>query len=146
MKSSSSPHVVGGIILLVAALGLCASDQTTGVRNPSLVISSLYGGDLFQFYCASCHGRDGKGNGPAASSLKTQPPDLTLVARRSGGTFPTKRVEALVTGDEPLPTPAHGSKDMPVWGPIFRSLDPSDRRTRIRISNIVAYLESMQAK
>ena len=50
MKSSGSPHVAGGVLLLAASLGLCASDQTTVAQNPPLVISSLYGRDLLEFY------------------------------------------------------------------------------------------------
>ena len=41
---------------------------------------------------------------------------------------------------------AHGSRDMPVWGPIFRSLDSSDARNRVRIANIVDYVASIQTK
>ena len=106
----------------------------------------MHGRDLFEFYCASCHGRDGKGSGPVVPALKARPPDLTTIALRNRGTFPTERVSALVTGDATLPTPAHGSKDMPVWGPIFRALDPRSKVNEIRVSNIVAHLESIQVK
>ena len=34
--------------------------------------------------------------------------------------------------------------DMPIWGPTFRSLEPSDTLVATRIANIVAYLESIQ--
>ena len=111
--------------------------------TPPLVISSLSGRDLFQFYCSTCHGRDGKGHGPVASSLKRQPPDLTTVARRRDGVFPSETIERLVTGDD-RPIGEHGSREMPVWGPIFLSLEPHDRLTAIRIANIVAYIESIQ--
>ena len=134
------------ILLLLGSLGLCAAGQRTGTTTPPLLISSMQGRDLFAFYCAPCHGRDGKGGGPTAPALKVAPPDLTALARRSGGTFPARRVEAFVTGDEPLPSRAHGSKDMPMWGPIFRELDPNDRRARIRVSNIVTYVRNLQTK
>jgi mono/diheme cytochrome c family protein len=101
---------------------------------------------LFEFYCASCHGRDEKGKGPVVPALKNPPPDLTTVAQRNGGTFPRARVESLVTGDEDRMATAHGSKEMPVWGPMFRGLDPSDTMNKIRIANIVGHIESMQAK
>jgi mono/diheme cytochrome c family protein len=106
----------------------------------------MYGRDLFEFYCASCHGRDGKGSGPVVPALKVRPPDLTTIARRNRGQFPTERVTAVVTGDATLPTPAHGSKDMPVWGPIFQALDQRKTVYEVRVSNIVAYLESIQTK
>jgi mono/diheme cytochrome c family protein len=123
-----------------------AFTQTTGPQNPSLVISSMYGRDLFEFYCASCHGRDGHGSGPAVPALKVAPPDLTTIATRNGGTFPHSRVESFVTGDRDQLTPAHGSKEMPVWGPIFRGLDANDTINKVRVANIVEYVESIQAK
>jgi mono/diheme cytochrome c family protein len=111
--------------------------------TPPLVISSLSGRDLFQFYCSTCHGRDGKGRGPVASALKRTPADLTTIARRRAGVFPFETIERLVTGDD-RPIDEHGSREMPIWGPIFRSLEPHDRLTAIRIANIVAYIESIQ--
>ncbi|MEQ1913075.1 MAG: cytochrome c [Vicinamibacterales bacterium] len=123
-----------------------AFPQTTGSQNPPLVISSMSGRDLFEFYCASCHGRDGRGSGPVVPVLRVAPPDLTSIATRNGGTFPRARVETLVTGDRDQLTPAHGSKDMPVWGPIFKGLDPNDTMNRIRVANIVDYINAIQAR
>jgi len=142
-----------GVLALLCLIGLIAvplrlpsAGQTTGPPRPPLVISSLNGMDLFGFYCASCHGRDGKGGGPTAPVLTVKPPDLTTIAARNRGTFPKAWVESFVTGNrEPVPA-AHGSKDMPVWGPIFRALDPNDAANRVRIENIVGYIESIQAK
>ena len=114
-------------------------------RNPPLVIDSMVGRDLFDFYCATCHGRDGKGAGPVAAALKTPPADLTIIAKRNGGRFPRGEVIAFVT-DEKSPSVAHGPREMPVWGPIFRALDPSDIRAKVRIDNLVTYIESIQAK
>ena len=133
-------------VLLIPAPHPAAAGQTTGSRNPPLVIPSLYGRDLFEFYCATCHGRDGKGGGPAAPALKMPPPDLTTIARRSGGVFPKAQVTAVITGEQEQPVPAHGSKDMPIWGPIFRGLDPNDTMNTVRVNNIVGYIESIQAK
>ena len=80
-----------------------------------------------------------------AAALNRRPPDLTTIGRRSGGRFPTDRVERFVTGDRE-PSQTHGSADMPVWGPIFQALDPQDRMNRIRIANVVAFIESIQSK
>jgi mono/diheme cytochrome c family protein len=105
----------------------------------------MTGEDSFMFYCASCHGPSGRGDGPVARTLKTPPPDLTTLTRRHGGMFPRADVTSFVTGvSDKLPT--HGPGDMPVWGPIFRALDPSDARVKIRIENIVGYIESIQVK
>ena len=135
-------------LLLAGGFGLCVPSfaQQTIRENPPLVIDSLYGPDVFAFYCAPCHGRDGKGSGPVAIALKSRPPDLTQIAKHNGGTFPTRRVESYVTNGDVKPIPAHGTADMPVWGPTFRSLDPSDSRVKVRIANLVAYIESIQAK
>jgi mono/diheme cytochrome c family protein len=115
-------------------------------QRPPLVIPSVAGQDLFGFYCATCHGADAKGKGPVAQALKTPPPDLTQLTKRSGGAFPRARVTQFVAGGGTMPSGAHGSTEMPVWGPIFLSLDPSDRMTIIRIENLVQYLESLQVK
>jgi mono/diheme cytochrome c family protein len=133
------------LMLSTTAVLTTASQQTTAQRKPTLIIESLAGHDTYAFYCATCHGPRGKGDGPTAAALEIRPPDLTQLARRNGGTFPRMDVEDFVTGAG-RPVPAHGSGDMPVWGPIFRSLDPSDVRTRVRITNLVEYLDSIQTK
>ena len=135
-----------GALFAASACGVDATGQTTGSKNPPLVISSMYGRDLFEFYCASCHGRDGRGSGPAASALKTPPPDLTAIAKREGGRFPRGYVESFVTGESDRVIPAHGSREMPVWGPILRGLDPQDAVNKMRIANIVGYIETIQQK
>ena len=132
-------------LALMSGRGVGFAGQQTGRTPPPLLIPSMVGADLFRFYCATCHGREGKGDGPVASALNRRPPDLTTIARRNGGRFPADRVEAFVTGDRE-PTLAHGSADMPVWGPIFQALDTQDRMNRIRIENVVAFIESIQAK
>ena len=135
-----------GVLLGALCIQPEVAGQTTGSKNPPLVISSMYGRDLFELYCATCHGRDGKGNGPAVAALKAPPPDLTTIARRNGGMFPRARVEAFVTLGDDRATPAHGSKDMPVWGPIFRALDPNDTANKVRVANIIGHVESLQVK
>ncbi len=130
-------------LTIVAGLAVASAAQTTGPQLPPLAGKSLYGPDLYQLYCATCHGRDGKGAGPAAVSLKVPPPDLTTLARRRGGTFPRREVEGIVRGPA---TPSHGSEEMPIWGPIFKGLDPSDARNAARIDSLVSHLESIQHK
>ena len=78
-----------------------------------------------------------------APSLKNLPPDLTTIAARNDGRFPSEALERYVAGDHDVPS-AHGSREMPVWGPIFRSLEPHDRLTQIRIANLVAFIETLQ--
>jgi mono/diheme cytochrome c family protein len=131
---------------VVGALLSHAGAQTTGPRNPDLVIRSTAGRDNFQFYCASCHGRDGKGAGHVASALKTPPADLTALTQRNHGVFPADRVEGVLKGDVKLPVTAHGASDMPVWGPIFSGLDSREAVNAERIENLLKYIESIQAK
>ena len=133
-----------GIALLFATAATAGEIQFVDV-TPTFVPPSMSGRDTFNYYCASCHGRDARGNGPVASTLKTRPANLTKLAANNHGQFPIERVKAIVTQGRP-DTPAHGSSDMPVWGPIFQSLDPSDPIARARIDNVVAYLESIQVK
>jgi len=124
---------------LVAAPFLRAQVRPESALPP--VPDSFTGSLSFDLYCASCHGRSGEGNGPTASSLRTVPADLTLLARRNGGTFPRERVTATIDGSSGSAT--HGSPDMPVWGPTFRALDP-DGSGAVRLRNLVAFIDSIQ--
>ena len=129
-------------VLVGTAIGPALDAQ--GQRMPPLILDSVAGEDSFRFYCSSCHGTTGKGDGPTAKALKTSPPDLTSLAQRHGGVFPRDRVRAILTGSVPS-IAAHGSSDMPVWGVVFRALDTSEPRVRLRIESIVRYLEVLQA-
>jgi mono/diheme cytochrome c family protein len=100
---------------------------------------------MFKAYCASCHGVDGKGDGPAAPALKTPPTDLTLLAQKNGGTFPEAHVANVIQGI--VLTPAHGSKGMPVWGPIFEAMGQHQpAEVQLRIRNLTSYLATIQQK
>ena len=137
------PTALGAMIAL--KLGVTTAPIGAESQRPQvpLVISSLSGSDLFQFYCATFHGPGGRGDGPVASSLKTPPADLTRIAARHGGHFPSEEIQRFVAGDD-IPAAAHGTREMPVWGPIFYSLEPHDRLTRIRLENVVRYIETLQ--
>jgi mono/diheme cytochrome c family protein len=75
------------------------------------------GEQYFRQYCGACHGVDGRGDGPAASMLRIPPPDLTRIAQRRGGHFPDAEIAAQIDGRTVVP--AHGSRDMPIWGVRF---------------------------
>jgi len=101
------------------------------------------GETTFAQYCASCHGTTGKGDGPAASAMKTQPPDLRTLTKRNEGKFPGGYVSALLKFGRNFA--AHGSTEMPVWGTRFRSLDPTNDPTgQNHIDDVVAYINSLQ--
>lgn len=134
-----------GIGILALTMGAAAQGQNKAqTQSESLTIKSLAGKDTFDAYCAPCHGRAGTGNGPVAPVLRTAPADLTRLSLASG-TFPREDVVAFVTGNG-LPIVAHGTSDMPIWGVIFQSLDPSDIRVRVRLKNVVDYVETLQRR
>ena len=135
-------RTVKTVVGIVLALG-SAAPAAQRAPSPSLALESTAGRDSFAFYCASCHGADGRGDGPAALTLRMPPADLTTLAQRNGGQFPKDRVFEAVAGTGRA-LAAHGSTDMPVWGPIFRGLDSSEARNTQRLSNIVTYLQSLQ--
>ena len=102
-------------------------------------------------YCSSCHGDDGKGNRPKAASLNPKPADLTQLAKKNGGNFPTGRVTRILDGSEAIP--AHGSAKQPVWGHAFGAGEytaggnPGPQTVASeRIQLILRYLESIQEK
>ena len=133
------------LTLFLASLLLPAQDTTTKVKTVGVTPTSVASGkEMFHAYCASCHGLDGKGTGPAASALKNKPTDLTMLAKTSAGKFPSMRVmNSIKDGTQA----GHGSKDMPVWGPILSTVS-SDSQAIVnqRIANLVGFIESMQAK
>lgn len=125
------------VIWAVDARGWAINDDTL----PSNYVPS--GGAIFKQYCATCHGSDAMGNGPLAASLKTPPPDLTTLAKRHDGKFPYEYVTDILKFGPGLS--AHGSSEMPAWGPIFRYLNkPNDRVVQKRIKNLCDYLASLQ--
>jgi mono/diheme cytochrome c family protein len=136
--------------MLVVAAGLSLAqdktDQKTTVKQTTIKQTSAASGkEMYTQYCAPCHGVDGKGKGPAASAMKNAPSDLTQLAKTHGGKYPADSVASVLKfGNGPG---AHGSADMPVWGPLLQSLDKyHDTAVQQRIANIVSYIDSLQAK
>jgi mono/diheme cytochrome c family protein len=105
---------------------------------------SLNGKEMFETWCATCHGVEGKGNGPAASLLKKAPADLSQLAKKNGGKFPVERVRSYIDGTSNAD--AHGSREMPVWGSIFRRVDAAPQAITYRVYTLASYVESLQAK
>jgi len=144
MKFISVAAVVA--ILSALALGQAAPAQTPAVKHvPITNAPSNSGKEMYKSYCAVCHGLDGKGSGPAASAMKTSPTDLTTLAQKDGGKYPASHVAAVIRGQ--AITPSHGSQDMPVWGPLFSSISQGhEGQVQQRITNLVSYIETLQAK
>jgi mono/diheme cytochrome c family protein len=113
------------------------------VQFPPAYVPS--GRQMYGEYCASCHASDGKGRGPVATSLRKPPPNLTTLARAHGGNFPREYVTNVLRFGPGYS--AHGSSEMPVWGPIFQYLENyNEAAVRERIKNLCDYLESIQEK
>jgi mono/diheme cytochrome c family protein len=104
------------------------------------------GRELYVEYCASCHGAKADGVGPAAEAMDPRPADLRRIAARRGGVFPAAAITDKIDGRDPIK--AHGSKDMPVWGKVFRNDAELEHGTetavRGRILVLVEYLTSIQ--
>jgi mono/diheme cytochrome c family protein len=133
----------GLLLIVLAASGGQGIPPANGVQTEMPDMAS--GKQTYREYCASCHGEDGKGMGPAASALKTPPSDLTTLANRHAGKFPENYVAEIVRVGKPIQ--AHGSSDMPVWGPIFNARDKfNEVAVWRRIKNLCAYLANLQEK
>jgi mono/diheme cytochrome c family protein len=143
-KFISLAVVVLSLSAFMVAQGTPAQAPTVK-RVPITDTPSNSGKAMFNSYCAVCHGTDGKGNGPAAPAMKTTPTDLTVLAVKNGGKYPSAHVSSVIRGQAALPS--HGSADMPVWGPLFSSISQGhEAQVQQRVSNLVKYIETLQAK
>lgn len=123
-------------LIVLAALGLAACvEQAPDART------------LYVENCASCHGDDGRGGGPAARGLAVAPPDLTTIAARNGGVFPTDQVMSTIDG---LDRGAHFSAAMPEFGAgdlgetVIVEEDGLGTPVPINLLLLTQYLESIQ--
>jgi mono/diheme cytochrome c family protein len=132
--------LVGALFVAVCAVAYQRPDVDQNKLPPAYVPS---GKAMYKQYCAACHGANAKGRGPAAQSLNTRPSDLTTLAKRHDGKFPYEYVSSVLRFGPGFS--AHGSSEMPVWGPIFQYLDNHDETAvRQRIKNLCDYLQSIQ--
>ncbi|MGE0462610.1 MAG: cytochrome c [Vicinamibacterales bacterium] len=134
-------------MLALAVAGLVALGPTATLAQPAKPAPAeqrASGRALYMEHCASCHGASGRGDGPAADSLRARPTDLTRFARANGGVFPAERTRQIIDGRGVM---SHGSVEMPVWGHVFKAASPAGgSAVRQRIEAIVAYLESIQER
>lgn len=136
--------------LLAPALAADTSLAQKAGDQPSLHL--LLGKEDFETYCASCHGESGRGDGPIAEFLALEAADLTKLARKNGGSFPSERVAQIIDGRQEVKV--HGPRDMPVWGDWFNSeasqpgLRAKEREIIVseRISALTLYIQSLQAQ
>ncbi len=135
--------------VMISALAMAQDSATQAAPTvkhvPITSAPSNSGKEMFNSYCAVCHGKDGKGSGPAAPAMKTPPTDLTTLAQKNGGKYPAAHVAAVIRGQNA--TPSHGSQDMPMWGPLFSSISQGhEAQVQQRVANLVKYIETLQAK
>jgi mono/diheme cytochrome c family protein len=137
----STPKVIVSLLIGIAAL-LCAA------RSGADELSEYNGAQLYQRFCASCHGVRGLGDGPVAADLNVMVPDVTRIAHRHGGVYPAEDVRRIIDGR--TVHVAHGTRDMPVWGYEFRLAGATDTSSKNSadelVRRLVDYLRSIQVK
>jgi mono/diheme cytochrome c family protein len=126
---SDMPRMLGSLATTAFAIALSAhgADLAEGI-------------DLYKNHCAACHGAYGEGDGPAAPAMRTPVPSLRVLARRNGDVFPTDAVTAYIDGRDLKA--AHGNREMPIWGDVFRG--PDQKKAGERIDSLVEFLKTMQ--
>ncbi len=128
-------------VTLLSSLVVLAQDKEIK-KVPITPTQPTSGKEMFGTYCAPCHGLDGTGTGPAATALKKAPADLTQLAAKNGGKYPSAHVFAIL---KQVDSPVHGSKEMPIWGKLFSSVSGNNEaQVQLRISNLVSYVQSIQ--
>jgi len=155
MKSPKKHTAIIGAALLSLVWAMSVAGIAAGVapvNRPTISGQAddkgrVAGGQhLFRTYCASCHGTSARGDGPLAASMRRQPANLTEIAKRNGGVYPSEMVDRVIDGRQQVR--GHGGPDMPVWGDAFlRTTDGGSEATvRLKIQALVAYLDSIQAR
>lgn len=132
-----------GLLVLTLAAG-CA---TTKVHERD--VRKLTGVEMYEQLCSSCHGVSARGDGSVSPLIKIGVPDLTRIARRDGGEFPTEDVRRMIDGR--WDRRAHGARDMPVWGwQLYNSASENDAVERERVDSmidrLVGYLRTLQVE
>ncbi|HET6931551.1 MAG TPA: c-type cytochrome [Candidatus Acidoferrum sp.] len=133
-----------GVFLVGSGTALAQTTEKKIEKVPVVQSNPSSGKQMFKDYCAVCHGTDGKGGGPAADALKTAPADLTTMAKRYGEKSVALKVEAAL--EFGAQKKAHGTSEMPVWGPLFSATDQNQPTVRMRITNLAKYVETLQQK
>lgn len=132
----STSLVLGSLVLIIGC------SQTRNLHSDPIT----QGKASFDSYCTSCHGASATGDGPVAAALTIKPTDLTQLRNDNDGTFPTEMVYSAIDGREVMYS--HGTREMPIWGNIWRENDGKPRPeedVHEQISQIVEYLRSIQA-
>jgi mono/diheme cytochrome c family protein len=139
------PTMIFALLFLLPIIAAAQNYSNSRTADDQHTRIPLSGAKIFQYHCAACHGSDGRGNGPATAALKHAVPDLTLLSQKNHGKFPYDGVRNLIEGVPPL-TRAHGTREMPVWGPIFHEVEADMDWGEVRLDAVTRHLESIQQK
>ena len=129
------------LIILLTTASLALAEKTKQVTD-------IVGKNDFVTYCGSCHGSNGKGDGPIVHFLERKPPNLTLLSKNNSGTYPFERIWGVFDGSYVFAE--HGTSEMPIWGYRFvqeaQQQNDSDISTKARAKalNIILYLQVIQ--
>jgi hypothetical protein len=112
----------------------------------AVTLEDYSGEEIYDRFCASCHGAQAHGDGPVSRSLNVAVPDLTTIAVRYDG-FPAGLIRDVIDG-RGIDKRAHGTREMPVWGYEFWVEEGGDvnaqRVVRDAINKLVEHLRSIQ--
>lgn len=134
----------GAVLVLLTLLAGVVFGQESRTARKAIPVP-LDGAAIFRDYCAVCHGPDGKGKGPATEALRHSPPDITLLSSHNHGKFPADRIKAVLVGQQQSGS-AHGTREMPIWGPIFHVVERDQDFGEVRLDNVTKFVESLQAR
>ncbi len=130
---------------LVVAAALSSAPIVTAQEPAARSSLAIAGANNFAQYCVACHGKDAKGTGTLAATLKPKPADLTGLTARNGGTYPREMVFEVIDGRKKVK--GHGGGDMPEWGAAFDAATSANAtEVKRRIDSLVDYLETIQGK
>jgi mono/diheme cytochrome c family protein len=129
--------------MLLTALVVTSAWAALASQGRAPRVDPNSGASLYRTYCASCHGAGGRGDGPAAVTLQVTLPDLSTIAERRGGIYPSAEIAQIIDGRKPLP--GHIRNDMPLWGVILGNMEGrNEAAVKTRVNALVTHLESIQ--
>ena len=136
------------VFVILLAAGITGAAQNVEIHSVPIKRTSWASGQqMYQEYCAACHGENATGGGPAASACTVRPPNLTRLAAQNDGKFPFNHFYAVIQFGTQLTTPAHGTADMPIWLPLLSSLNQDREGPALqRMHNLARYVASLQAQ
>ncbi len=141
------PIAVTAVLMLAGFAYAQNPTPAAPARPPStLNLTDAAAGEVIYLrYCAACHGRTLRGDGPVASGLKNSPGDLTTLTQRNKGAFPYEKVAGIIDGRET--SRVHGTPDMPVWGEVFAVTTGTEAPSaEAAVKRITMYVWSKQGK